>query len=238
MQIGIFAPMVVQFVSQERIDFKLRIDTRTFRPGNAKLITESVHKRPRIRQKLLVAQPGALHVAGSRLGIQHMTQPHKVPNRRVDSVAYFQGCSDVKRIADRRDNQRFGAEAFRRLDPEGQQSAYPWVLQHEQTAVTILAFKHRPGAFTKFVGNRGGVPCRIERPPITPGRSRGRKNIVVEMHDRQRFPKPRLVVARALLHQRARQPAPHEAQHTGHRRRTASVHSGHHDRGLGHVPAP
>ena len=175
-------------------------------------------------------------MAGGRFGVQHVSQPREAPDGRVDAIARLQGRGDFFGVADGRDDPRLRAHRVERLEPQAHQAADPGVLQHEQPARPEFIEQRRAGAFAEFTGDGRGVPARIEGPPVAPRRAGGRQGLVVQAHDRQGLPEPRLVVVRGGLHQRLRQIAPDEAQQAGGRRRAAPVHAGDDDRDP--FPAP
>ena len=112
---------------------------------------------------------------------------------RMDSVAHFQGCGDIERIANGGDYEGFGPMSLHYLDPERQKTAYPRVLQNEKRAVTILTIKCFPGASAEHVGNGRGIPLPVEGTPVAPGGAGGRENFIVQQGNLQGFPMPSFV---------------------------------------------
>ena len=127
---------------------------------------------------------------------------------RIDSVALFQGCGYVKRIANGRNNKRFGTIGSHCLVPKRQQTGYSRILQYEQPTFTKFFSEQPSSALAKLVGDGRIVPTQAERPPIIPSKSSGHQDFVVEFGNRHRFPIP-LFVIRTRHHQVIRQIAPH-----------------------------
>ena len=83
----------------------------------------------------------------------------------MNVVARLQGESDIKWAADGQDDKGFGIETLDCLEPEGEQTAYPWIFQDEQLTVAELAFKYRESVLVAFECGWRVVPVGIKRLP-------------------------------------------------------------------------
>ncbi len=179
--------MVPQIFGQESADL-LAGHRRHPRPGQAKSALHFGDQRGPSVQQALVRSMESRAAAAAGFRLKHMAQPEQMAECRLNTVTPWKRLCNFEGVAHLGDDGRRNARGIEHVEPKWRKAANSRILKNEQARLSELAVEYRQRLLLEFrrLGRR--MPAGIEFQPVVPVGTCRLQNLVVEFHDRNRFP--------------------------------------------------
>ena len=111
------------------------------RPFNARVPRDSVDHALPVLEKIAIADNRPLDRARLAFGVEHVPQPNQEGLFRLETISRRQRERDLRWMPDGQNRDRLDSDRLKIPEPEGNESADPGILHHEQRRGIKLLFE-------------------------------------------------------------------------------------------------